>query len=381
MNHRERVINVLNGVVPDKIARGDIMFHPKIIDEALGLEVKSDYGNALAAWMYEDMSTEEFKKQLKFRELIKCDLIAVFPTFSLTVVENSSDKKIVKDVFRNTITIIENESKIDHVIKDSKDLGTYKYPDVSSFGYKNIELWTKESDLCIFPITDSANFGVWYNLTGFENYMIWFYTERERLFKLMKKHVEFNVELAKECFKHGGDVVWIGDDFACNLGTFINPLDMKEYYFPLLKWQVKELKKSLGVPVILHSDGDLTDVMDMIIDTGVDAVMALQPFCGMDIRYLKEKYGKKITLWGNINISDLLEFGNTSEVRTVVKETIKIAAPGGRFILSTSNSPAIPSIPTENILSMYEAAEEYGYYPIDYEVKTELYRNYIKKWR
>ena len=211
--------------------------------------------------------------------------------------------------------------------------------------------------------------------------MIWFYTERERLFELMKKHVEFNVELAKECFKYGGDVVWIGDDFACNLGTFINPQDMKEYYFPLLKWQVKELKKSLGVPVILHSDGDLTDVMDMIIDTGVDAVMALQPFCGMDIRYLKEKYGKKITLWGNINISDLLEFGNTSEVRTVVKETIKIAAPGGRFILSTSNSPAIPSIPTENILSMYEAAEEYGYYPIDYEIKTELYRNYIKKWR
>jgi uroporphyrinogen decarboxylase len=156
---------------------------------------------------------------------------------------------------------------------------------------------------------------------------------------------------------------------------------MAEYYFPLLKWQVQELKRSLGVPVVLHSDGDLTDVMPLITDTGVDAVMALQPFCGMDIKELKARYGKDITLWGNINISDLLIFGTTQEVETVVMETIGIAAPKGRFILSTSNSPAIPDVPTENLLTMYEAAEKYGYYPIDYEVTTELYRKYIRTWR
>jgi len=197
----------------------------------------------------------------------------------------------------------------------------------------------------------------------------------------MNRHIDFNVELAKECFKHGDDVVWIGDDFASNLGTFINPRDMKEFYFPLLKRQVSELKRSIGAPVVLHSDGDLGDVMDMIIDAGLDAVMALQPFCGMDIKKLKNDYGSRITLWGNINISDLLIFGSPADVRAVVKETIGIAAPGGRFILSTSNSPAIPDIPTGNILAMYETAQEYGKYPVEYKVTTENYRNYIKKWR
>ena len=61
MNHRERIISVLNGIVPDKVARGDIMFHPRIIDEALGLDTDKDYSNALAAWMYEDMG-EEYQK-------------------------------------------------------------------------------------------------------------------------------------------------------------------------------------------------------------------------------------------------------------------------------------------------------------------------------
>ena len=381
MTHRERVLTVLNGGIPDRIARGDIMYHPKIIDEALGLEAKKDYGNALAAWMYETMSKEEFEKQKKFRELIRCDLIAVFPTFSLTDVESNGEQKIIKDVFGNTIHVFENETKIEHVIQKPEDMDTYEYPDVKEFGYQNINLWSEKSDFCVLPITDSANFGIWFNLTGFENYMVWFYTERDRLLKLMKKHVAFNVALAKECFKYGGDVVWIGDDFASNLGTFINPSDMAEYYFPLLKWQVQELKKSIGVPVVLHSDGDLSDVMTLIIDTGVDAVMALQPFCGMDIKELKELYGKDITLWGNINISDLLIFGTTQEIETVVRETIGIAAPEGRFILSTSNSPAIPDVPTKNLLAMYETAEKYGYYPIDYEVTTEHYRKYIRTWR
>jgi uroporphyrinogen decarboxylase len=381
MTHRERLLSVLQGRVPDKIARGDVMYHPKIIDEALGIEAKDDYGNALAAWMYETMSEEEFEKQKKFRELIGCDLIAVFPTFSLTQVRDAQEEKILKDVFGNTIKVFENETQIEHVINSPEDMDTYEYPDVKDFGYNNITLWSERSEFCVLPITDSANFGIWFNLTGFENYMVWFYTERERLLRLMKKHVEFNVALAQECFKHGGDVVWIGDDFASNMGTFINPDDMAEFYFPLLKWQVQQLKKSLGVPVVLHSDGDLTDVMDMIIDTGVDAIMALQPFCGMDIKLLKRDYGDRITLWGNINISDLLIFGTTDEIDTVVRETIGIAAPGGRFILSTSNSPAIPDVPTENLLAMYNAAETYGTYPIDYNVETEHYRQYIRTWR
>lgn len=59
--------------------------------------------------------------------------------------------------------------------------------------------------------------------------------------KMMKKNVKFNVELAKECFKHGEDVLWIGDDVLSNPGTFMKEEDMRKNFFPLLKWQVKEI--------------------------------------------------------------------------------------------------------------------------------------------
>lgn len=55
--------------------------------------------------------------------------------------------------------------------------------------------------------------------------------------------------------------------------------------------------------------------MEHIIDTEVYGVMALQSFCSMDIKLLKEKYGKKITLWGNIDLVRLLELGSPEEVK------------------------------------------------------------------
>jgi uroporphyrinogen decarboxylase len=377
MNKRERVLTVLNGMIPDKVPKGDILFHQKTIFETLGLKKLDKYKNPAALMAFEDMEEEEFERQKKFREIINCDLVGIWPNLNSGTL-NRADESIIKDIFGNIYTIYENSFKLDHIIKSPGDMDDYCHPDVNDISYKNFELWHKNSGFCIFAVTDSAIWGVLHNLTGFENFMVWLYTEKERMLQLMKRHVAFNIELAKKSYEHGIDAVWIGDDFASNSGTFLKPEDMSKYYFPILKWQVSEIKKALDVPVVFHSDGNLNDIMDSLIETGVDAVMSLQPSCGMDIKFIKEKYGEKITLWGNINISKLLEFGTPEEIKTVVKETIKIAAPGGKYILSTSNAPSLPSIPTGNILAMYEAGEEYGYYPIDYEVDSSLYRKYIK---
>ena len=51
-------------------------------------------------------------------------------------------------------------------------MDSYEYPDIKEFWYQNIKLWAEKSDFCVLPITDSANFGIWFNLTGFENYMV-----------------------------------------------------------------------------------------------------------------------------------------------------------------------------------------------------------------
>jgi uroporphyrinogen decarboxylase len=82
----------------------------------------------------------------------------------------------------------------------------------------------------------------------------------------------------------------------------------------------------------------------------------------MDIGETKREFGRRTCLIGNIDCSFLLVFGNPGEVRQSVKETIAEAAPGGGYIISSSNS-IHPGCKPENYLAMVEAAREYGRYP------------------
>ena len=64
MNKRERVLTVLNGMIPDKVPKGDIIFHQKTIYETLGLKKQDKYKNPAALMAFEDMG----KKSLRDRK-------------------------------------------------------------------------------------------------------------------------------------------------------------------------------------------------------------------------------------------------------------------------------------------------------------------------
>jgi hypothetical protein len=76
-----------------------------------------------------------------------------------------------------------------------------------------------------------------------------------------------------------------------------------------------------------------------------------------------QKLGKAGVL-GNIDCRYLLPFGTEEEVEESVKETIEKAAPGGGYIISSSNS-IHPGCKAENYMAMIKAAHKYGVYNYD----------------
>ena len=103
--------------------------------------------------------------------------------------------------------------------------------------------------------------------------------------------------------------------------------------------------------------------MDDLVAAGVDGFQAIEPRAGMDIRQLKQKYGKVLTLIGNVDCSTVLVNGPVEAVRAATEEVIRAAAPGGGFLLSTSNS-VHPGVLPEYYLAMLETARAVGNYPI-----------------
>ena len=101
----------------------------------------------------------------------------------------------------------------------------------------------------------------------------------------------------------------------CEKGFVLSNRDWDKYYQNLyalvlfslefLKLQVEMIKKK-GVPVLLHSDGNIRGIMEDIIDAGFDGIQSIEPAAGMRIDEIKVKYGDQLVLMGNIDISEIL---------------------------------------------------------------------------
>ena len=135
-----------------------------------------------------------------------------------------------------------------------------------------------------------------------------------------------------------------------------------KHVIPVLKALVDEAKNR-GAYFVKHTDGNIMPIIDMIIDTGIDGLHPIDPNAGMDLGEVKEKYGHRVCLVGNVDCAYTLTWGTLEEVREDVKRCIKQAASGGGYICMSSN--AIHSaVKPENYVEMVKAIHEYGEYPI-----------------
>ncbi|MFO8082137.1 MAG: uroporphyrinogen decarboxylase family protein, partial [Armatimonadota bacterium] len=120
-------------------------------------------------------------------------------------------------------------------------------------------------------------------------------------------------------------------------------------------------------------------ILESMVDAGIDAIDPLEPIAHMDIGEVKEAYGDRIALCGNVDCGELLSRGTPEQVVAAVKETIAKASPGGGHILASSNS-IHPAVKPENYRAMIDTAKEFGQYPLDEEMVAEYReKNYIER--
>jgi uroporphyrinogen decarboxylase len=218
----------------------------------------------------------------------------------------------------------------------------------------------------------------WYLLGGITNLLRMYVVNAKAAKSLVERVWRYKEKVIRNAIELGADILLTGDDYAFRDRLMMSPTHFKEFVVPYLQKAVEIAKKN-SMPFIKHTDGNLWEVMDTIIGTGIDGLHPLEPMADMDIGRVKERYGDKIAVLGNIDCSYVLPQGTEKEVSDAVKETIAKGSPGGGHILSSSNS-IHHGVNPENYRTMVEVARKYGKYPIDRElIRGYQNKSYIKR--
>ncbi|MCL6520119.1 MAG: hypothetical protein K6T99_09820 [Armatimonadetes bacterium] len=128
--------------------------------------------------------------------------------------------------------------------------------------------------------------------------------------------------------------------------------------------EVTRLCKNAGIVSHVHSCGPEAELVKICAEeTDLDVIDPLEapPMGDCNLRGLKEKYGNRLVLKGNLNTVELMLMGTYDDVFQASKQAIRDAGEGGGFILSTGDQCGRDT-PDENIRAMINAAEEFGSY-------------------
>ena len=151
----------------------------------------------------------------------------------------------------------------------------------------------------------------------------------------------------------------VADDTCGSEGFFCSPETMDRIWAPLAERLVRLINEK-NVPIMWHCCGKLDQVIPYLVKWGVDCVEPIQPSCN-DIYTLKDVWGDRICLKGNMSIDGVLAFGTPAEVSADTREHIDKLAAGGGYIAASSHS-IVDAIPLENYFAMIETTAEYGRY-------------------
>jgi uroporphyrinogen decarboxylase len=182
--------------------------------------------------------------------------------------------------------------------------------------------------------------------------------------KLIEAYLDRMLEALKVSIKaqkrHGADLILGGGDLADNHGPAVSPSIYRRIFLPRLR-ELTDFCHSLGLSYIYRTDGYVWPLaQELFVESGVDGYGEIDAQAGMRLSDLKERLPHLI-LWGNVDCAKTLVLGSPQDVEAETRRCIAEGAPGGGYILGSSNT-IHPNVIPANFLAMLRTAKRYGIY-------------------
>ena len=366
MNKKERVLKTLEIEEPDRVPIMEMDIEVPLMEGIIGK--KYPVTTSLQTQVIADRELEkkrndfriECYKKLDF-DVIAADLSA--PEYWKPKID--SDGKLI-DLW-GRVLILDKQTKAwipyGTLFQNPEDFDDFVFPDPNAVGWTFSSEYSgkvagEEYALSTFIRDPFAQ--AWEMLTPI-NFVKWLYQNPQFIEKVLDKITNFNIEIIKRIAETRTDFIISGGDWCEKQGPMVPIKIFEKMIFPNLKKQV-DTAHQYGLKFIKHTDGNINPLLEGISNIA-DGLHSLDPSAGVNIGEVKEKYGDKLVLIGNVAVDNLAR-NTEDEIAEETKEVIKKASPGGGHILSSSNSWASGS-KLENCMVMVEIGRKFGVYPIN----------------
>jgi len=249
---------------------------------------------------------------------------------------------------------------IDGPLTKTENLDAIPWPTYTRSEEAAAEIQRKkgEGNIVVFGVTQPYKLA--WEIRGMENLLMDYLINRPFIEKLYDRIYEMYTPLIRWAAEDDVDVFSIGGDIAMQDRMIMGARTWREVDKPRLAALIAEGKKiKPDLHIFIHSDGDLREIMDDLIEIGFDIIDPIQPEC-MPPNEVKEQWGDRITLCGTGSLQHTLPFGTVDDVRAEVSDRIVHCGYNGGLILRPANAVGF-DVPLENLLAFYETAMEFDY--------------------
>lgn len=250
-------------------------------------------------------------------------------------------------------------------LRNWEDLKNYSAPDPLLFDWfgekidweerrKELEQTKKEGNLARGGLVHGFMYMWLYYLRGFSNFMMDIGTGEPKLNRLIEMVLEYNLKLVNKWIEVGAEAIYFGDDLGLQRSLPISPADWRKWLKPCYGKLFGTCREA-GVYVYLHSDGHMLEIINDLIECGVNIINPQIRANGLEGF---EKIAKgKVCIHLDLD-RQLFPFARPNEINRHIREAVsRLNSEEGGLML---HAECEPDVPLRNIEAICEVLEELG---------------------
>ncbi len=370
MTSRERILRALNHQIPDRVP---------IHDSPWGATVRRWHKEGLP----EDMGAAEyFGYEFSF---FGADTTPRFPTrviekndeYIITTTPQGGKRKNFRD-YSTTPEIIDWPIKTKDDWKEIKKLLKPDWTRVDwASGLATNKADYEEGKFCVF--SGGYGYDILQSYMKSEQLLITMVEDPDWVKEMIMTLAELTLVMADLMIRNGFkfDGAFFFNDMGYRNGLLFSPDTYMKTHYQADKI-VFDYFHSKGMKVLLHSCGNVKELIPILIELGLDCLQPLEVKAGMDLIELKEKYGDKLAFMGGIDVR-LMADPDPTKIEEEIKRKFEIAKKNGGYIYHSDHS--VPkNVSFQQYVYVIELVKKYGLYP-EYEevVKQEREKIEVKE--